>query len=350
MADTPQAPAAEIPNTMDDGSLTSATNAFLGLMESQDQPQEQQEAQDPEVEESTQEAEDESTEAVSEDDSEQEIEQEESDSEDLSENEEEPDFDTTYTLKVDGEEVEVTLDELLKGYSRNSSYTKKSQALSEDRKQIEALQSQYNQEIAQITAEREQYARNLQSVIENSNLDKFANIDWERLRAEDPIEFLQKREEVREAQEKIARTQQEQQSVLAKNNEEAQKQWQQTVTSEHAKLVEKLPDWGDADKQKILANELRSYASTVGFQEEEINSLIDHRSFIVLNKARLYDEMQKANPKAKKLANKPKVIRKSKSTDKQSQNKSKRKASMNRLKQTGRAEDAASLFEDYVEL
>ena len=41
-----------------------------------------------------------------------------------------------YTIKVDGEDVEVTLEELLAGYSRTSDYTRKTQALAADRQRL----------------------------------------------------------------------------------------------------------------------------------------------------------------------------------------------------------------------
>ncbi len=339
MADTPTAPAV---NT-DEGSILEAQNALLGLLDSEEQPK-TEEAPPTEVDESTEDDPDLSAEAVSEDEPEEDDSEEESEDEEPEEDEEEP----LYAVRVDGEEQEVTLDELLKGYSRQSAFTKKTQDLAEERKQIEALQGQYNQEMQQIQSERQQYSQYLQSVIENSNLDQFANVDWERLKSEDPIEFVTKREELREAQEKIAHVQREQHQAAAKNDAVAKQQWQESVKQEHGKLVEKLPEWGDPVKQKELAGELRSYASSVGFQEAEIESLIDHRSFIVLNKARLYDELQKSNPKAKKLKNKPKVIRSGKGTSAKSETKAKRTAMRNRLKESGHVNDAAALLEDLI--
>ena len=84
--------------------------------------------------------------------------------------------------------------------------------------------------------------------------------------------------------------------------------------------------------------------------KEELQQLIDHRSLLVLMKAQKYDALQKSDVKAKKIKNKPKVVRSGKGSTKKSDAKSKRIASMKRLKQTVKAEDAASLFEDYVEL
>ena len=338
MADTRPAPAA---NT-EEGSILSAQNALLGLLESEDQPV-VEEAPPTEVDESTDDP-DLSAEAVSEDEPvEEESEEADSEDEEPEEDEEEP----LYAVRVDGEEQEVTLDELLKGYSRQSAFTKKTQELSEERKQIEALQTQYTQDMQQIQAERQQYAQHLQQIIENSNLSQYANVDWERLKTEDPIAFLEKKEEFREAQEKIARVQQQQQQAVVRNQAEAQQQWQESLKTEHAALVEKLPEWGDPDKQKPLAGELRSYASSQGFQDAEIESLIDHRSFIILNKARLYDELQKSDPKTKKIRNKPRVIRSGKGAGKPEKT-TKRTAMRNRLKESGHVNDAAALLENLI--
>ena len=337
MADTPNAPAA---NT-EEGSILEAQNALLGLLESEDQPK-AEEAPPTEVDESTDDP-DESVEAVSED------EPVEEDSEEAESEDEEPEDDEEllFAVRVDGEEQEVTLDELLKGYSRQSAFTKKTQDLAEERKQIEALQTQYNQDMQQIQAERQQYAQHLQQIIENSGLDQYANVDWERLKTEDPIAFLEKKEEFREAQEKIVRVQQHQQQATARNQAEAQQQWQESVNQEHVALVEKLPEWGDPDKQKTLAGELRSYASSQGFQDAEIESMIDHRSFIILNKARLYDELQKSDPKTKKIRNKPRVIRSGKGAGKPEKT-TKRTAMRNRLKESGHVNDAAALLENLI--
>jgi len=60
----------------------------------------------------------------------------------------------------------------------------------------------------------------------------------------------------------------------------------------------------------------------------------------------LYDQMQNANPKAKKLKGKPKVIRagKGESRAKRDELKTKR----NQLRQTGHVRDAAKLFEEFL--
>lgn len=343
MADTQEAPAVT-PIDEISGSLRGAEQALLGLIDSQEQP-EAEEATTDENLESTEQPDEESP-AVSEDETEEveEDESDESESEEPEEEEQEP----VYAVRVDGEEIEVSLDELLSGYSRQSSFTKKSQQLAEDRKNFESLNDQYNSEITQIQQERQQYANYLQSIIENSQLDQWGAIDWEALKRDDPIEYVTKREELREHSEKVQRLQAEQKNAQQKVHHSQQQQWADTVKTEHAALVEKLPEWGKPESQRELAGRLRDYAKVQGYQDEEINSLVDHRSFIILNKARLYDELQQSDVKTKKLKNKPRVIRGGKGSSKKSESKGKHTKLRNRLKQSGKVEHAADLLEDLL--
>ena len=123
------------------------------------------------------------------------------------------------------------------------------------------------------------------------------------------------------------------------------------LQEEHKKLVAAVPEWNEPEKRNELAKELSSYALSQGFKQEELKELIDHRSLIVLMKAQKYDALQKSDVKAKKIKNKPKVVRSGKGTNKKADNdRSKRIASMNRLKESGHVNDSVSLFEDFVEL
>ena len=338
MADTQQEPAIE----QEDGTIDAAQQAILGLLNSSEQPETEQATTTEELEST--ETPDEESEAVSEDESEDVDESEESESEEPEAEEGEP----VYAVKVDGEEIEVSLDELLSGYSRQSSFTKKSQQLAEDRKTMDSLQQQYNSEVSQIQQERQQYAQYLQNVIENSKLEEWGSVDWEALKRDDPIEYLSKRDELRVQQDQVRQLQAEQSSAQQKVHQGQQQQWADTVKTEHASLVGKLPEWGKPESQRELAGKLRDYAKVQGYQDEEIDTLVDHRSFIVLNKARMYDELQGSDVKSKKLKNVPKVIRGGKAASKNAEAKSNRTAKMKRLKQTGRVDDAVTLLEDMM--
>ena len=352
MADTQEAPHPAIqPLPHTPGSTREAQEALLGIMDSLEDKPKAEEAAPTEEEESTEETQDESLEEEPQEELEAASEEEEAE-EDTEETDDGEEEDPLYAVTVNGEEHEVTFDELLRGYSRQSDYTRKTQELSNDRKQMEELQKQYNSEVSTIQAERQQYMESLNQIIANSSagLDKFANVDWQSLKDTDPIEYVTKKEEFREAQEKVQSMQQEQYNAQHRHAEESKQLRSQILREEHGKLSAALPDWGKPEKQKKMASEIRDYASSQGFSAEEINSLVDHRSLLVLLKASKYDAMQKADVKSKKIKNKPRVIRAGKGRSSGDESKSKRTARMRRLQQSGHVRDATSLFEDFVEL
>ena len=349
MADTqtaPQAPAGLQPIPALGGSINEAQEALLSLLEPEEETPETEEAQPTEEEESQPEEEDESFEEETEE--EDESVEEEEESEEPGEEEE----GALYAVTVNGEEREVSLDELLSGYSRQSDYTRKTQELSSDRKEMESLKEKYDSEINQIQAERSQYMENLQQIIESSvgDLASFTNIDWQGLKDSDPIEYVTKREEFRESQEKIQKFQHEQQLVNQKQTRDAANARNEFLASENKKLIEALPAWGDADKKSKLASEIKDYALENGFSKAEIGDLIDHRSVLVLLKALKYDKVNKSDVKAKKIKNKPRVIRAGKGQTSSTSSNSKRTAQMKRLRGTGHLDDATALLEDFIDI
>jgi hypothetical protein len=346
MADTQPAPQTTVqPLPELPGSVREAQEALLGIMEPEEETPETEEAQPAEEEESQPIEEDESFEEETEEGAEEESEEE-------SEEPDEGSEEVLYAVTVNGEEQQVTLDELMSGYSRQSDYTRKTQDVAKERKQMGELQAQHASEIGQARAERQQYLESLNQIITNtaSNLDKFTNIDWESIKENDPIEYVTKREEYREAQEKIQTMQREQYVAQQRQLEDQNKVRSAALNTENKKLEEALPEWSDPDKQKKLISTIRGYATEQGFSEQELNSLVDHRSLIVLMKAQKYDAMQNSDVKSKKLKNKPHVIRSGKGITRSSSDRNKRTAQMKRLKQSGHIKDASTLFEDFVEI
>ncbi len=339
------------PQAVEQGSIAEAQSAFLGLLEPEEAKPET-EASEPteDVEESTEETQDE---PLEEDALEDEPEVEEESEEEQLDEDEEVETEEVYSVKVDGEEMEVSLDELVNGYSRQSDYTRKTQELASQRDQMAQMQQQWATEISQAQAERQQYMEALGQFVQNSmaGLEQYANVDWESLKEEDPIGFVTKKEEFRDAQERVRQAQAQQGVEQQKQQAEFAKVKQMALQEEHKRLVEAVPEWNDPDKRGEMAKELSSYALSQGFKKEELEELIDHRSLIVLMKAAKYDALQKSDVKAKKIKNKPKVIRAGKGTNKKADTaKSKRIASMKRLKESGHVNDSVSLFEDFVDI
>ena len=343
MADKQVAPQAH-EDQMQSGSIMEAQEALLSLMESEEEKPETEEAAPTEEEESTEETQDESLEEESEEDAEPEEEEEESEeSDEVEEEEEEP----LFTVTANGQEIEVTYDELLKGYSRQSDYTRKTQELSNLRQEYERGAQQYAQALPELHGLKQQYSQALGESITNSTagLERF-NIDWDRLREEDGGEYLLKREEFRQAQDELRALQERKHYEDTQLAQEGKNQLQQRVAYEHSRLAEIIPEWNNAESRNALSVEIKNYALSSGFTQEELVHLYDHKQLLTLMKAMRFDALQKPDLKAKKIKNTPKVVRSGKGTQKGEVSSKKAAAKMKRLRSSGHVDDAASILED----
>ena len=243
-----------------------------------------------------------------------------------------------YTVKVDGEEFEVTLDELRDGYQRQSDYTRKSQSLAEQRKAYEAnLQAVQN--------ERNQYAQVLEQMSENQNyqLQQFEDINWKELKDDDPMEYMEKRLEYQEAKDRISQLNNERARVHQQNQAEITQVLTEKVQKEAELLSAALPEY--ADPGSNLKTDIRNYALSLGFPENEIDSISDHRVVLVLHKAMLQDNAAKG---VKKVKVAPKVVKSGTPQTKSQKVKRVTQAKRERLAKTGNQRDAANVFLDLI--
>lgn len=242
-----------------------------------------------------------------------------------------------FTVKVDGKEVEVTLDELQKGYSRTQDYTRKTQQLAEARKAAEA-------ELQAIRAEREQYAQLLGALSEQVKTAAEPKIDWDRLYQEDPIEYVRQREVMRENREKAAAIQAEQQRLAEIAQKEQMAQFETLKAKESEALLEALPTWKDPAKAKAEKAMLVEFGQKMGFTPQELGNIFDHRVVLALRKAALYDQMQAKRQGIKPVTNNGPRPAKPGAAGRVSQMSETARANQ-RLAKTGRVQDAASAIE-----
>jgi hypothetical protein len=351
MADTQEQPQLSGENMP--GSIREAQEALLGIMEPEEVKPKEEEAAPTEEEESTEEIQDESLE-----EEDQELEASEHDeegSEDQTDDEEieEPESDEPelYSVTVDGEEHEVTFDELLKGYSRQSDYTRKTQQLSNLRNEYEAAKQQYEQSIPQLDELKQQYSTALGQLINQSHagLERF-NIDWGRLKEEDSERYLMMRDEFRQAQDNIQKLQSKKKYEDSQIAEQQRQRLQQVVEQEHQSMTQLIPEWGDPKTRSEISQSIKEYGLSVGFTEQELSTIVDHRQLISLLKAMSFDSINEPELKAKKIKNKPKVVKPGKGKSKDREAKRSKANQMKRLQQSGHVRDATSLFEDFVDL
>lgn len=182
-----------------------------------------------------------------------------------------------FTVKVNGEDAEVTLEDLQKGYMMQSDYSRKTQEIAEARKafQQEAAQAQQEraakmQELAERVSQLDQLAQSMQS-----------GVDLEQLRDLDPSEYLRHKENL----EKIQKSAEEQRQYMA----EQQKAYlEQVRQSEQEKLLAAIPDWLDSDKAKEGAKRVRDVLGEYQFSDQEIGALMDHRLIRAMNDLATY--------------------------------------------------------------
>jgi hypothetical protein len=256
---------------------------------------------------------------------------EQSDEEGDSEEGEQP---QVFTVKVDGKEVEVTLDELQKGYSRTQDYTRKTQQIAEARKQTDA-------ELQEVRAEREQYAQLLGALQAQVQQAAQPNIDWDRLYNEDPIEWVRQREVMRENQEKAAAIQSEQQRLAQLSQREQLQQREMLLAQEQEALVAAIPEWKDAKKAQAEKAMLVQFGQKIGFTPDDLKNVVDHRAVVMLRKAALYDQMMSKRGQIKPVTNNGPRPAKPGAAGRVSSNTEAVRAQQ-RVAKTGRVDDAAN--------
>ena len=255
---------------------------------------------------------------------------EQSEEVDDSEEEEQP---QVFTVKVDGKEVDVTLEELQKGYSRTQDYTRKTQQIAEVRKHAEA-------ELQAVRAEREQYAHLLGALEAQVQQATQPNIDWERLYQEDPIEWVRQREVMRENQEKNAAIQSEKQRLSQLSQQEQMQHHQMVLQQEQEALVAAIPEWKDSKKAAAEKAMLVQFGQKAGFSPDELKNVLDHRAVVLLRKAALYDQMVSKRGQIKPVTNNGPRPAKPGAAGRVSNNTEALRAQQ-RLAKTGRVDDAA---------
>jgi hypothetical protein len=271
---------------------------------------------------------------VQDDESNEETTEEQSELEEETEEEEQPT--EVYTVKVDGKEVEVTLDELQKGYSRTQDYTRKTQQIAETRKAVEA-------EAGAIRAEREQYAQLLGALKQQLESTE-APVDMDRLYNEDPIEWVRQSEVMRQKQDKLAAIQSEQQRLSQLTAQQRAQEMNAHLATQQEALIQAVPEWKDSKKAQAEKALLVEFGKKIGFSDDELKNVYDHRAVVALRKAALYDQMMSKRGQIKPVINngprpaKPSAAGRVSTTTESTRAKQ-------RLAKSGRVDDAASAIE-----
>lgn len=319
------------------GTIQEAQSAIAALLGG-DEPQNPAAAEAPETPEEGVEPEAEAAEESFDDESEG---QAEGESEGETDSTEDEGHTAVYTVKVDGQEIEVSLDELRNGYSRTQDYTRKTQALAQQRKEAET-------ELEAVRGERAQYAQLLGAL--QNQLQQLApqEPDWNKLYSEDPLEFVRQREIWRDRAEQLKAVQAEQSRLQQVAQQEQATQRQATLAEEAKKLVEAIPEWKDAKRASQEKQALVEYGVKLGYTPDDLKAVADHRIVSILRKAMKYDELMTKKGNARPAPDKIRTAKPGAATStprKQSEEAQARQ----RLAKSGNVRDAAAAFQFMIE-
>jgi len=284
------------------------------------------------IEETTEELVDEDLDSTVNDDNEVELESDTLDDE--SEQDDESEAEELFTVKVGDDEVNVSLNELINGYSRQQDYTRKTQAIAEQRKAVTELENQYAQQLQSV----QEIAQRLQ---QQPDIPE-PQIDWDRLYQEDPIAWVRERELARDRQDQRAIRARELEAVNQEQQRIHQQQFASEIQRQRELLTEMIPEWSDPEVAKAEKAAIRDFAvSELGFTEQDVASAYDARIVSALRKSWQFSQGSRTAQKAIKPAKDKPAVKRGRSYTSESNRPSK---ALQRFAKSGSRSDAADVF------
>lgn len=245
-----------------------------------------------------------------------------------------------FKVKIHGEEKEVPLSELLKGYSQEADYRIKTSQVAEQARQAQALAQQAQQEQAR-------YAQALQTYAQQLKASQPQAPDPALIQT-DPLTFLQQQQAYQAWQQQAQQVQAEQQQLATQQQQQQQQAMQQRISSERDLLLKALPDFADEAKGKVLKAEISVFLEKQGYAPDEIAGAVDHRAIVLAHKAMQYDKLMAQQKAAtNKVANLPPRAPQRPGSGEVAAPDGRTRA-MQALKKTGSIDDAAMAFASFL--
>jgi len=250
-------------------------------------------------------------------------------------------------LKVNGEEIEKPLDEVVALAQQGLDYTKKTQEVAEQRKELESLQAQFNETTKQYQEQQQLNNLLIEDVAKVTALDQqlaqYQNVDWQQLSDSDFVEaqklFFQYNQLQKERTEAVSQFEAKQREALNRQ--------QQMIAQQVAKgkeiLAKEIPNWSQETTQDIITN-----GKEYGFTDAELNSIIDPRHVRVLHDAMQWRKLKSKNSVTKKKVASAKPVVRPGSKDPKKAVSSSTKKMREQLRRTGSSELASKLIENMI--
>jgi hypothetical protein len=316
-------------------STTAAFESFLAPREDKQEEaviEEVEESFEPEVED----FEEQDEELVDEEELEYDDEEDGEEETEVEELEEQP----VYRVTVDGNEIEVTQDELLNGYSRQQDYTRKTQELANQRKLIE----QQAQELQQRDAIYAQLLPKMEAQLKGELVNE---PDWNSLYDDDPIAYVREKQIWDEKKEKLTAVSAEQQRLQQEAYAQQQQQIAYIVQEGQQRILQIIPEWKNAEIASKEKSAIRDYGINVlGYSAQEMDAIYDYRALLGLRNAWLNSKTVEATKKKPTQKAPARVARPGSTSRKKSLAPAQRAKQV--LAKTGKVQDAAKVFEQFL--
>jgi len=245
-----------------------------------------------------------------------------------------------HRIKVSGQELEVTLDELKAGYSRDSDYRQKTHTLGLEKKDLESEKGSLRQTYDTRLSELNDMISTADSFIRQQQGSK----DLHKLYDEDPTSAARLDYQLREQQRQID-------GMKSKANDAYQKQYSEYLDAQKQLAAAKIPEYSDPNKTDQFKTNMRSTLRGYGFNDSEIGNVADHRFLMVIKDAMSYKSVKDKRPIAqKKVANAPRVIKSGVAKSSSSSGRDSIRNKIGQLKKTGHLKDAQNALLDMINL
>lgn len=245
-----------------------------------------------------------------------------------------------HRVKVQGQELEVSLDELKAGYSRDSDYRQKTHSLGMEKRDLETQKNSLRQTYDTRLNELNDLISTANQFVEQ----KQGGQDLAKLYQEDPTEAARLDFQLRQERQHID-------SLKDKAREAQTRQYESYLETQKELAATKIPEFSDPNKADSFKLNMRNTLRDYGFNDQEIGSLADHRFLMVAKDAMSFKSQKDKRPiVSKKVANAPKVLKAGVAKSNVSSGREEVRNKIKTLRKTGHLRDAQSAIADMINL
>jgi len=245
-----------------------------------------------------------------------------------------------HQVKVNGEVIEVELEELKAGYQKDADYRRKTEELAIEKRQVRSEQDRLTQEYSTKIEELNNLNATLNAEINNELNSK----ELDKLFEEDPTEAAKIERKLRRKKETISQSQD-------KLRQHQQEQFQKILAAEQTKVALKHPEFADPIKGATLKTNMRNYLVQRGFNDKEVSSIYDSRMFdVVMDGMKHLSSANRPRPNiAKKIVKPSRVVKSGVKVSKEDKFSQSRMDQFKTLKKSaGNPKVAADLLKRYL--